>query len=604
MVGGYMGKLLFVNLSTGEIRVETPDESLYRDFIGGYGIGARILYDRQRGGVDALGPENTLGFITGPLTGTPATFGARYEVVAKSPLTGGWGDSNSGGYFGPYLKFAGFDGVFVNGISEKPVYLLLDNGKVELKDASRLWGKFTDETEDFLEAEYGPSSRVVSIGPSGEKLSLVSCMISNRGDAAGRSGFGAVMGSKRLKAVVARGEMEVPLADAEAASALRREHIAGMKAFLERFGKYGTGSHADASAQDGDTPVKNWGGVGIVEIPDVSGLDKDVVISNVDKRKGCWHCPVACKASLKEGAGEYKYPAGNHRPEYETLGSFGANCCNTNAPSIEMANYLCNAYGMDTISAGSTIAFAMECYEKGIITKVDTDGIELTWGNHRALVAMLEKMVKREGFGDILADGVRIAAEKIGRGAEEYAVHVGGQEPGMHDPKGNFFAYSDRHMMAMYHMDATPGRHTTYFGPGIFKHCVMSACGLCMHGGIPGDQSKYIEGFLRAVTGWDRTMQELEKAGERIAVMRHVFGLREGDNPLERFVHPRIPGRPPQTGGPIAGITKNVEAEAYWNLGALDWDMETTKPSRKKLLELGLDDIAEELWPQRESAPG
>ncbi len=603
MAGGYMNKLLFVNLSTGEIRAETPDESLYRDFIGGYGIGARILYNNQKGGVDALGPENTLGLVTGPLTGTPTTFGARYMAVAKSPLTGSWGDSNSGGYFGPYLKFAGFDGVFFNGISEKPVYLLLDNGKVEIKDASHLWGKDTYETEDTLEAEYGPTARVVSIGPAGEKLSLVSCIIHNRGDAAGRSGLGAVMGSKRLKAVVAKGEMKVPLVDADAANALRRKHITEAKAFLERFRVYGTTSHADASAHDGDTPVKNWGGVGTIEIPDVSGLDKEVLQANLNKRNGCWHCPAVCKASLKEGTGEYKYPAGNHRPEYETLGAFGANCCNTNAPSIEMASHLCNAYGMDTISAGSVIAFAMECYENGIITKADTDGIELTFGNHRALVAMVKKMVKREGFGDILADGVKVAAERIGRGAEEYAVHIGGQEPGMHDPKGNFYAYADRHMMAMYHMDATPGRHTTYFGPGIFRHCVLSASGFCMHGSIPGNSAAYIAGFLSAVTGWDRSEEELEKNGERIANMRHVFALREGDNPLERFVHPRIPGRPPQTEGPNAGITMNVEAEAYWNLGALDWDMETTKPSRKKLLELGLDDIAEELWPQRESAP-
>jgi len=603
MTGGYMGKLLFVNLSTGEIKEETPDESLYRDFIGGYGIGARILYSRQKGGVDPLGPENTLGLLTGPLTGTPATFGCRYVAIAKSPLTGSWGDANSGGHFGPHLKFSGYDGVFFTGISEKPVYLLIDNGKAELKDASDLWGKDTYYTEDTLEAEYGPTAKVVSIGPAGEKLSLVACIMSNRGDAAGRSGLGAVMGSKKLKAVVAKGEMKVPIADIEAANKLRQEHITEGKPFLERFGIYGTGGHADNSAHSGDTPVKNWGGVGIVEMPDVSGLNKDVVIANLDKRKGCWHCPAACKGSLKEGTGEYKYPAGNHRLEYETLGALGANCCNTNVPSIEMASHLCNSYGMDTISAGSIIAFAMECYEHGIITKADTDGIELTWGNHRALVAMMEKMVKREGFGDVLADGVKRAAERIGKGAEEFAVHIGGQDLGMHDPKGGFFALANRPMMAMYHMDATPGRHTTSFGPGIFMHCVMNATGTCMHGGMAGNPPKYITGFLKTVTGWDRSAEELLKNGERIANMRHVFTLREGDNPLERFVHPRIPGRPPQKEGPIAGVSMNMEAQAYWNLGALDWDMETTKPSRNKLLELGLDDVAEELWPPQET-PG
>jgi len=210
-----MGKLLFVNLSTGEMKDEAPDESLYRDFIGGYGVGAKILYSRQRGGVDALGPENTFGLLTGPLTGTPATFCCRYAVVAKSPLAGGWGDANSGGHFGPHLKFAGYDGVFFTGISEKPVYLLIDNGRAELRDAAYLWGKGTYETEDTLEAEHGPTSKVVSIGPAGEKVALVACIMSNKGDAAGRSGLGSVMGSKKLKAVVARGEMKVPIADIE-----------------------------------------------------------------------------------------------------------------------------------------------------------------------------------------------------------------------------------------------------------------------------------------------------------------------------------------------------------------------------------------------------
>jgi aldehyde:ferredoxin oxidoreductase len=244
----------------------------------------------------------------------------------------------------------------------------------------------------------------------------------------------------------------------------------------------------------------------------------------------------------------------------------------------------------------------MECYEKGIITKADTDGIELTWGNHRAIVAVLEKMLKREGLGDILADGVKMAADRIGKGSEEYAVHIGGQELGMHDPKATSFAYIGKPMMAMYHMDATPGRHTTLFGPQLLFHSVLNAAGYCMHGDIPGDAKIYVTGFLKAVTGWDRSVEELEKCGERIVAMRHVFGLREGDNPLKRFVHPRIPGIPPHEDGPLAGITLNVATEAYWNLGALDWDIETTKPGREKLLELGLDDVAEDLWPPESPA--
>ncbi len=603
MTRGYMGKLLFVNLSTGEIREEAPEESLYRDFIGGYGIGARIIYSRQRGGVDPLGPENTLGLVTGPLTGTPATMGCRYQAMAKSPLTGGWGDANSGGDFGPHLKFAGYDGVFFTGVSAKPVYLFIDNGKAELRDANHLWGKDTCETEDILKNELGEEVRVVSIGPAGEKTSLIACIINNRGLAtAGRSGLGAVMGSKKLKAVAVRGNQEVPIADSGVANRLRREHIAELRAVMvggesnwERRRKYGTAMLTHTSAHSGDSPVKNWGGIGIIDFPDASGLSGDAVIANKEREMTCWRCPQACEAILKEGTGEYKYAAGSRRPEYETLAAFGPLCLNNNTESIAMANDICNRYGLDTISAGGIIAFAIECYENGLITKKDTGGIELTWGNHRSIVAMTEKMAKREGFGDILADGVKVAAERIGKGAEQYAIHIGGQELGMHDPKLSL--RPGQSPAARYQMDATPGRHTAGFGPTGFQNQIINASGLCLMGFFSVDPAKYVAGFMSAVTGWERSMEELLKAGERIAHMRHVFNLREGINPLKWKVNPRIIGNPPQKEGPLAGVRADIEAQIYWNLGALDWDRVTAKPSRKKLLELGLDDVAKELWP-------
>ena len=602
MARGYMGKLLFVNLSTGEIKEETPDESLYRDFIGGYGVGARILYSHQKGGVDSLGPENTLGLVTGPLTGTPAPLGCRYAVVAKSPLTGGWGDSNCGGHFGPSLKFAGYDGVFFTGIAEKPVYLFINNGQAELRKATHLWGKDNHETDDMLQAEHGKTARVVSIGPAGEKLCLVSCLITNRGSAAGRSGLGAVMGSKKLKAVVVTGDMKVPIADIGTANRLRKEHVAGLrKPVVEGLHKYGTAGHADVSVHSGDTPIKNWGGIGVNELPDVSGLHKDVVSANVESRTGCWRCPVACRGQLKPGIGDYKYPAGTFRPEYETLAAFGGMCLNTNAEVVAAANHICDIYGLDTISTGTVISFAMECYEHGLITKADTDGIELTWGNQQAIIAMVEKMGRREGFGDVLADGVKVAAERIGKKAVKYAVHIGGQEPGMHDPKFDFPAFSGTPTSARYKMDATPGRHTAGFGPTQTKDFIINAAGLCLHmKPLIEDHEKFITEFMSAVTGWHRSWDELLKAGERIEVMRHVFTLREGDNPLERKVHGRIIGRPPQKEGPLAGVSSDIEAQVYWNLGALDWDRVTTKPSKKKLLELGLDDVAHDLYPVEE----
>ena len=603
MSGGYIGKILFVDLSAAVIKEEALDEKICRDFIGGYGLGARMLYSRQKAGVDPLGPENTLGLLTGPFTGTIVPPGVRYMVVAKSPLTGGWGEANSGGFFGPNLKFAGFDGVFFTGISPKPVYLLLDDGKAELKDAGYLWGKDTYETEDILMAEY-QESRVVCIGPAGEKLSLVSGIMTNHGNAAGRSGLGAVMGSKKLKAVVARGTKEVTIADKVAAQKFIVEHLKTLKivgpngfSSLEKHRKYGTSITIYDAAYSGDAPVKNWGGIGVIDLPDRAGLHRDVFKARVEKGHGCWHCPLRCKALLKAGEGEYKYAAGIHRPEYETATSFGALCLNSNTDSIIMVNDICNRAGLDTISAGSIIAFATELYENGILTKKDTDGIDLKWGNHQAMVAMTVKLAKREGVGDILANGVKRAAEKIGKGAEQFAIHIGGQEVAMHDPKilGTGIQSSPA---ARYLMDATPGRHTVLFGPHSFVNThFLNVTGLCHFGRWP-ENEELLVGVFNAVTGWNFTWNDMLKTGERIVNMRHVFNLREGINELNWPVPPRVVGKPPQAVGPLAGVTADIEAQAYWGLGYLDWDRFTTRPSKAKLLSLGgLDDVAKDLWP-------
>jgi len=587
---GVMGKILWVDLSTGEITEEIPDESLYRDYLGGYGIGAKYLYERMKPGVDPLGPENILGFMSGVLTGTPAIVGTRYQVIAKSPLTGGIGDANSGGDFGPYMKFAGIDGVFFTGISEKPVYLYVENGKAELKDAGDLWGKGSYDIETIMKERHGTKTEAACIGPSGEKQSLISCIITKRGAAAGRSGMGAVMGSKKLKAVVVNGNMEVPLADPERAREIRKQNTEASKGMAQMFRKFGTSNMTVMSGQSGDTPVKNWAGVGVVDMPDMSGLTGDAACENFDKSEPCWHCPIACQSILKEGTGEYKYPAGTRRVEYETQGSFGIMCLNNHAESLTYINYLCNDYGLDTISGGCAVAFAIECYENGILTKEDTDGIELKWGDHKSIVQLTEKMVKCEGIGKILADGVKIAAEKIGKGAEKYAVHIGGQELGMHDPKlmkpGDTGA-------ARYHIDPTPGRHTQAAGPGSFGTHVVNATGMCLFGGM----GPFLLQYMQAVTGHPYTQEELDQCGERILTVRHCFNLREGINPLQWTVHPRIVGDPPLQEGPLAGVRADIEAQDYWCLGGLDWDRVTTKPSKAKLMKLGLNEIADELHP-------
>ena len=599
MVNGYMGKILFVNLSTGEFKETALEEKMCREYIGGYGLGARILYSMQKPGVDAMGPDNILGFVSGPLTGSPVATAARYAVVGKSPLTGGWGDANSGGYYGPYLKFSGFDAVFFTGISPKPTYLLIDNGKYELKDAGSVWGKDTYETEDLLMSEYGGQSRVACIGPAGEKLSLIAGILTDHGSLAARSGLGAVMGAKKLKAVVCRGNMEVPVFDKAAADKSRSDQLDMWKKMpgpipgtdLDVMRKYGTSWSTYMAAHSGDSPVKNWGGVGVIDVPDIAGLHPDVFAARVEKGHACWHCQKVCKAVLKAGEGEYKYAAGVHRPEYETVAAFGVNCANSNTDSISMANDICNRAGLDTISAGTVIAFAIELYEKGILTIKDTDGIDLKWGNHQAMVAMTAKLGRREGLGNILADGVQRAAQKIGKGAEKYAVHIGGQELGMHDPK---LTRPGRLDAARYLMDATPGRHTQNSGPNSFQSHFVNSAGLCTFGAWGGAN---LLGAFNSVTGFNFTTAELLKAGERILNIRHAFNLREGINELKWPVHPRIAGKPPLASGPLAGVTADVEIQAYWALGAFDWDRATTKPSKTKLLSLGLDDVAKDLWP-------
>ncbi len=615
MARGYMGKILDVNLSRNELNDEVLDEKLCREYIGGYGIGARILYDRMKSGADPLGPDSILGVMTGPFTGTDAISGTRFTVFGKSPLTGGWGDANSGGYFGAYIRFSGYDGILLTGISPKPVYLLIDSGKAELRDASHLWGKDTYETEDILKKELGDDVAIICIGPSGEKLSRVSCIMHNKGSAAGRSGLGAVMGSKKVKAVAVKGKMKVPVDDAKGLKELRKKYLPQLSGDIDWIRKYGTSFVTVSSIESGDSPVKNWGGIAVNDFPDAKPLGADPVDERRLKRTGCYRCPVGCEAIMKAGTGEYKYAAGSFRPEYETIVMLGSNCLNDNLESIMMANDMCNRYGIDTISAGAVMAFTMECYENGLIDKRDTDGIEMNWGNHKSLVAMLEKMAKREGFGDILADGVKAAAQKIDKGAGEYAIHVHGQEVPGHNPIAGF------HWPATYIANATPGRHTQgsegfsqellpKYDPGSFsgrgpahrigtcqQHITMCT-GTCLFvaGNLPGYE--VMAEFMRAITGWDITLEEMLEAGERIENVRQAFNVREGLNLLKFEVSGRILGKPPHAVGPLAGVSVDADTLVREYIAAMDWDAATAKPSKKKLKALGLDDIARELWPR------
>jgi len=605
MGGGYMGKILFVDLSKGELKDETPDEKLYRDFIGGYGLGARIVYSRQKAGVDPLGPENILGFAAGILTGTPALFGCRYTVVAKSPLTGTWGDANCGGDFGPYLKFSGYDAIFLSGVSPEPVYLFINDGTAELRRADHLWGKDINETDALLQAEVGKEARIACIGPSAERLCLISCIVNNRGRVAGRSGLGAVMGAKRIKAVVVQGSQQVPLADKTKLEQARRKAQRQLGGVVQVYRQYGTCGFTAQLTQLGDTPVKNWAG-SAVDFPNVAAISDESVISQQRRKYGCWRCPVACGGIMQTGG---------YKPEYETLAAFGTMCLNDNLESIIKLNDICNRYGVDTISTGATIAFAIECYENGLITNKDTEGIELRWGNHEAIVAMTEKLVVREGFGDVLADGVKVAAEKIGKGAEGFAIHIHGQEVPMHDPK-RFMHYGAtyldttpaRHMLGSYGLrpasgvefpafdrKSSAGRGEAHKMGGDLVH-VVNCAGICLFGYLCMDLSAVIE-FLSLATGWEYRLEDMLKAGEGIANMRQAFNVREGLRPGDFKEPNRVLGRPPMESGPVAGRSVDIETLGRDYLVAMDWAPETGKPSKKKLEELGLDDIARDLWP-------
>lgn len=609
MTGGYMSKVPWVDLSSGKIEIEEINEATYRKYIGGYGIGAKLIYERQKPGVAPLSPQNILGFFAGPLTGTQAIISSRFTVMGKSPLTGGWGDANCGGYFGPHMKFAGIDGVFFVGASDKPVYLYVEDGKASLRDASHLWGKGSGETERALFAELGKDIAVACIAQAGEKVSLIAAVMNDQGRAAGRSGVGALMGSKMLKAIVVRGKQKVPVAHEALLREYRKKYMESMEGdAYHKFTTWGTAGFTSDSIVSGDSPVKNWGGAYPDDFPNDQSISGDNVTKYQLKKYGCWHCPIACGGHGKVESGPYAVEG--HKPEYETLAAFGCLCLNDNVESIWKANDICNEYGLDTISAGAVVAFAIECYENGLITKADTDGLDLRWGNHEAIVKLTEKVGKREGFGDVLADGIKKASEKI-KGSEEFAMHIGGQEMPMHDGK------LAPGIALTYQYDATPARHTqgaedwpqpnlpvatyemTNYSGRAADHMKQAAhmhitncAGLCQFGTSCYD-AQGVPDFIKAVTGWGYTMDDLFLDGERIHNLRMLFNLREGYNPRNVKSPGRTIGHPPLQAGALKGVSVDLEQLAKDLYAFEGWDLKTSMPSDATLERLGLKEMVE-----------
>ncbi len=616
-VPGTTGKILHVDLGTGQISVEHPTDEVYLKYLGGYGLGAYYLYKLQKPGADPLGPDNLLGFFTGLLTGSPAPSGNRYFVVAKSPKTGTWGDANSGGTFGPAMKAAGFDGVIFRGISSKPVYLLLRDGTAELLPADSWWGLDTNELADKAKELHGKKAVAACIGPAGERMQLLAAVINDYGRAAGRSGLGAVMGSKRLKAVVAVGDGELPLADPEAIKKAvpRYRQFIQEQGLYKVFSQYGTSGITAGAAASGDTPIKNWAGAP-QDFPTAKKISDDEVLGIQRKRYACWRCIIGCGGETQVENGPYA--SYTHKPEYETLGAFGTMCLNDNLASINLCNEICNRQGLDTIGTGCTVAFAIECYENGVITAKDTGSIELKWSNADAIVQITRAIANGTGFGKVLGDGAKRAAERIGRGAEKYAIHVQGEETPMHDPRLN------PSLATSYKMDATPGRHTQlgawaaeaqfappglvtepfdkykYGGKGRISRLVSdhyhaaTAAGVCMFGWccLPPE---FLPELLTIVTGHPYTVDSVEKTGARIAALRIAFNLREGVRNVDIPLPGRMIGSPPLEAGPLAGVTVDVDTQVRDYLEAMGWDTKTGIPTKETLLDVGLDFVAADL---------
>jgi aldehyde:ferredoxin oxidoreductase len=644
-----MGKIMWVDLGRGTIKIESIPDTLYQKVLSGVGLAAHLLYARIPPDADPLGPDNVLGFVSGLLTGTGSLFTGRWMVTGKSPLTGGWGDANCGGNFSPAIKRCGVDGIFFTGISPRPVYFWADKGRAELRDATELWGRDTVETEKILKQQAdGRGLRVACIGPAGENQSLIAGVANDGGRMAARSGLGAVMGAKRLKAVALSGGQRIPVHDRETIKTLSQQcneavqfHPPFLNGIMMAYtgtlmrllpmqmafdgmlyklmlDKYGTASLNQIMVEVGDTPIKNWKGSNEDFDRDRSvNLSPEIFTDTMVVKYHCYSCPLGCGGLMAKNSA---WPGG-HKPEYESVMALGGLLLNDDAESIYTLNDMLNRAGMDTISAGGTVAFAMECYEKGLLTRDDTDGLELTWGNSAAIVALVEKMIRREGIGDVLADGSRAAARRIGRQADRLAMHAGGQELGMHD--GRY----DPGFALHYCVEPTPGRHTIgsqmYYEmfrlwekvpelPDVSlvytksskyeseddKITAAAACsrfmnvlngtGTCLFGAFLGVERLPLFEWLNAATGWHRSPADYMAIGERIQTLKQAFNVKHGVEPKSFKANPRTLGIPPQTAGANAGRSVAVDAmmRAYWQ--RFGWDPTTGKPGEAILKRWGI----------------
>ena len=612
MQGGYAGKVLRVNLTDKTTSVEDLPEVLAKEYMGGTGFGLKYLSDEVDPTVDALGPDNKLIFSTGPLTGTNTPCASRVMVTTKSPLTGAVGMATSGGFFPAEMKFAGYDVIIIEGQSEEPVYLWVKDGTAALRDAKDLWGTSTFDCEQLIKDKLGDQNvRVACIGQAGENRCLVASII-NEKHAAGRKGVGAVMGSKNLKAIAVRGTAELGIADPEAYKEARSRMQTAMKespVLYPEFSHAGTPMVVEATSAAGIFPVKNYAETGQHDfVPD---LGMDASNSRKITKEHCYKCPVGCsQVKLAQNA---PFTGALSIPEYETYYSFGSSPMVRDIDAVIAADKLCDELGMDTMSVGVTIAWAMELTEKGILSKEDTDGIDLSFGNGEAMVEFVRKIGLRQGFGDVLADGVRKAAERIGQGSEKYAMHVKGLELPAYDVRGakahglnmatsytgadhnRGYAFQEIFSIPVpYAVDrlAAEGKgKLTKWNQDVRMVCVDCApmCGFLLDMAVPGICLENTADLVSAVTGVKFTPDEVFTVGERCNNLAKLYNIKAGFTRADDDLPERLKTEPLADGGAKGAYIPQEELDLMLDeyYEARGWSPEGI-PTEAKLAELSL----------------
>lgn len=622
--GGYAGRYLRVDLSTGRLTKLALPEDLVSQFLGGNGFGTKILWDEVGANVDPLSPLNKLVFASGPFTGTIFPTAGRLEVISKSPLTGIYGDANAGGHFTPELKRSGFDMVVFEGRSPKPVYLWVHNGEAEIRDASHLWGKGTHETESILQSDIGEKRvQVACIGPAGENLVRFSSVMTH-GCAAARAGMGCVMGSKNLKAVAARGDLQIPTAkrDEYLKACLDAQKEVLGNPFTPGLSRYGTPQLSVPMSEVGRFPTKNFQ-MGHFEYVEDIGAER-IERKHFVRRISCFACPIGCHHIVEVKEGKHKGVALIF--EYETVNALGARVWNRDLSSIIRADYLCDDYGLDTISTGASIAFAMELYEKGILTRNDTD-VDLTWGNSDTVLELISRIAYRKELGNILADGVKRAAQRIGKGSEYYAMHIKGQEMSAQDgrsqqsmglaqatasrgadhlkgfPTIDEMGYPTEAVLRYgkeYLPEIVDGIQTKY-KPMVVKDgeefcAIIDSVGICKFGTLfpPALYWEPIATALALITGMEMTVPKLKTIGERIVNLQRMYNVRHGitrkddQQPRRLLEEKSLSGR---AKGHVVYLDRMLDE--YYELRG--WDKRTGLPTEQRLNDLGLEYTAVEL---------